>query len=313
MSCTAPLNIVRNLQTEKLCKLKCSYQFKYPPTNLQIQNSGSYLFLQTDEVAIPPVIYNDQNYNINQGAIIVQPSLHKFNGKHAEAELIIMHMNATGTKQLMVCVPIKSSSTTTDSSAAFFDLIIAEIKKTAPSDGMKTTFINSTFTLNKFIPMAPYFSYKGTSIFSSKCRKNSGGSELDYIVFHVDNAITMGTSAFNSLKSLIPNTQNFGTAVEESDNPSGIFYNPSGPISQTQGDIYIDCQPTGDDGEVLVPVRQETSGLLNNGILKILFNNGLMQIIVGVIVMIALWKLMIKVLKGITSSVVKPTIMPSSK
>ena len=312
MSCTAPLNIVRNLQTEKLCKLKCSYQFKYPPTNLQIRNGGYYLYFLPDEVAVPPVVYNDQNYN-SHGFVIVQPSLHKFNGKHAQAELIIMHENATGTKQLMVCIPMKSSSTTTDTSAAFFDMIIAEIKRTAPSDGMKTTFINSTFTLNKFIPMAPYFSYKGTNLFDSKCRKKSGGSELDYIVFHVDNAITMGTSAFNSLKSLIPNTQNFGTAVEESDNPSGIFYNPSGPISQTQGDIYIDCQPTGDDGEVLVPVRQETSGLLNNGILKILFNNGLMQIIVGVIVMIALWKLMIKVLKGITSSVVKPTIMPSSK
>ena len=47
MSCTAPLNIVRNLQTEKLCKLKCSYQFKYAPTNLQITNVGNYLLLQT--------------------------------------------------------------------------------------------------------------------------------------------------------------------------------------------------------------------------------------------------------------------------
>ena len=154
MSCTAPLNIVRNLQTEKLCKLKCSYQFNYAPTNLQIHNVGSYLFLQTDEVAIPPVIYNDENYNMKE-AIIVQPSLHKFNGAHAQAELIIMHRNVTGTKQLMVCVPIKASSTTTDSSAAFFDLILAELIKTAPSSGSKTTFVNSTFTLNKFIPIDP--------------------------------------------------------------------------------------------------------------------------------------------------------------
>ena len=159
MSCTAPLNIVRNRQTEKLCKLKCSYQFKYAPTNLQLFNVGVYLHLQPDEVAVPPVIYNDQNYNVSY-AVIVQPSLHKFNGEHAEAELIVGHVNASGTNLLLVCVPIKSSSTTTDSSAAFFDLIIAEIKKTAPSRGAKTTFTNSTFSLNKFIPMAPYFSYK---------------------------------------------------------------------------------------------------------------------------------------------------------
>ena len=84
----------------------------------------------------------------------------------------------------------------------------------------------------------------------------------------MDNAITMGLSAMASLKRLIPNTQQFGTAVEESENPDGVFYNPSGPISPNQGDIYIDCQPTGDDGEVLVPTRQETTGLLNNSILR---------------------------------------------
>ena len=312
MSCTAPLNIVRNLQTEKLCKLKCSYQFKYAPTNLQITNVGNYLLLQTDEVAIPPVIYNDQNYNVS-GAIIVQPSLHKFNGEHAEAELIVPHVNASGTNQLWVCVPIKSSSTTTDSSAAFFDLIIAEIKKTAPSSGAKTTFTNSTFSLNKFIPMAPYFSYKGTNISRSNCRRNSSGSAIDYIVFHADNAITMGLSAMASLKRLIPNTQQFGTAVEESENPDGVFYNPSGPISPNQGDIYIDCQPTGDDGEVLVPTRQETTGLLNNSILRELMSSQLVEIIIGAIIILVLWKLMSKIVRGITSSVVKPTILSLSK
>ena len=313
MSCTAPLNIVRNRQTEKLCKLKCSYQFKYAPTNLQITNGGGYLLLQPDEVAVPPVIYNDQNYNISFGAGIVQPSLHKFNGEHAEAELIVGHMNASGTNQLYVCVPIKSSSTTTDSSAAFFDLIIAEIKKTAPSVGAKTTFTNSTCSLNKFIPMAPYFSYKGTNMFRSNCPDNAGGAEIDYIVFHEDNAITMGLSAMKSLKSLIPNTQPFGTAVEESENPGGVFYNPSGPISPNQGDIYIDCQPTGDDGEVLVPTRQETTGLLNNSILRELMSSQLVEIIIGAILILVLWKLMLKIVRGITSTVVKPTMLTMGK
>jgi carbonic anhydrase len=312
MSCTAPLNIVRNLQTEKLCKLKCSYQFKYAPTNLLITNAGSFLLLQTDEVAVPPVIYNDQNYNVSDVAI-VQPSLHKFNGEHAEAELIVTHVNASGTNKLFVCVPIKSSSTTTDSSAAFFDLIIAEIKKTAPSGGAKTTFTNSTFSLNKFIPMAPYFSYKGTNLSRSKCPENSSESAIDYIVFHADNAITMGLSAMASLKRLIPNTQQFGRAVEESENPDGVFYNPSGPISPNQGDIYIDCQPTGDDGEVLVPTRQETTGLLNNSILRELMSSQLVEIIIGAIIILVLWKLMSKIVRGITSTVVKPTVLSLSK
>ena len=64
IGCTSPINIVKNLQTEKICKLKCSYQFNYTPTTLTIWNADMMLFMETDEVAIAPVIYNDEYYNV---------------------------------------------------------------------------------------------------------------------------------------------------------------------------------------------------------------------------------------------------------
>ena len=103
--CTAPLNIVQNLQTNKICKLKCAYQFTYAPTSLRIFNAGSFIIMTTDEAATPPVNYNDINYNV-QTTILVQPSLHKYNGQHADAELIITHSAFLFLKPSIYIIPL---------------------------------------------------------------------------------------------------------------------------------------------------------------------------------------------------------------
>ena len=130
MSCTAPLNIVQNLQTDKICKLKCAYQFTYAHTSLQIRNQSVWLYMTVDAAATPPVIYNDQNYTVEH-IILIQPSLHQFNGKKTDAELIITHRSVNRDK-LNVCVPVIASSTSTSNSANFFDMIMATVSQTAP-------------------------------------------------------------------------------------------------------------------------------------------------------------------------------------
>jgi hypothetical protein len=313
IQCTAPINIVRNLQTEKICKLKCSYQFNYTPTTLSIWNEGMFLCLGVDEVATPPVVYNDDNYNIIT-TFLVSPGLHTYNGTAPAAELILWHMNTTFTKELFVCIPIKVSSTSTEDCATFFDLIMNEVSQTAPSDGQRTTYNNTSLTFNKFVPMAPYHSYTGSSllwmgILEGKCYKgDEGGSNAnwkdpvsDYLVFHGEDAITISPQALAILKQVIPKPLNI-TAVDEKLNPGGVFYNPNGPIQQSDGQIYIDCQPTGADGEVLVAARQDSGGLLDNEMLKKLWNFTFMKIIIGAIVMIFLWVVSMKVINGIASN-----------
>jgi carbonic anhydrase len=311
--CTAPLNIVQNLQTNKICKLKCAYQFTYPTTTLQIVNGGNHLLLTTDETANPPVNYNDLNYNV-QYVGLVQPSVHQYNSSKADAELIIIHTTVSG-NPLYVCIPIKNSSTSTSASVNFFDMIMSTVAQTASALGGRTIFTNSTFSLNRFVPMTPYFAYTGTNMFSAACRSKS--SKIDYLVYHLDNAITMSPQAFATLKRVIPDRQTFNEAMSEDKNSGGLFYNPNGPTPANQPDIYIDCQPTGDDGEVLVAAKKDTSSFLDNKLIKDIMGSDILssgiKLIIGLILMVLLWKVIMKVVQGIVSSAVSAKPLPVPK
>jgi carbonic anhydrase len=302
-SATAPLNIIKNTQANNICKLKCSYQFKYAPTNLQILNQGSYLVLKMDEVNFPPVVYNDQNYSVKE-ARLYQPSIHTYgsNSDQADAELIIVHTNTTSTQSLLVCIPIIASSSTTEECATLFDFIIAETKRTAPNSGNQTIYNNPTFSLSKFVPLKPYYSYTGTLPWSPQ------NGSYDYVVFDIENAITMSTSAFQMLSGGSKNGVSITSGLieehrivtlSETANPDGLFYNPSGPVPPNQGEIYIDCQPTGDDGEVLVAARVDSGGMLDNQLLKQLWNFALVKVFIGAMVMLLIWVLSIKIINGI--------------
>lgn len=313
MPCTAPLNIVQKLQTEKTCNLKCAYKFTYTPTSLKITNIQFALLMRVDDTATPPVVFNDENYSVGI-IVLVQPSLHTFNGASADAEIIIQHNNTNSSGKLLnVCIPIKASSTSTASSSNYFDMILAQISQNASTEQGVTNFNSSTFTLNSFVPMKPYYSYVGTDIFNTnKC--DDTDSNVDYIVYHADNAITMSPSAFRILKNVIPidNKTILSKAMEESANSGGIFFNSNGPASSAKPDIYIDCQLVGSDGEVLVPIKvDETKSLLDIGILNKIFGSDFIvtsiKIIIGIILMVVLWKLMIKIVQGISSGVVKQT------
>lgn len=311
--CTAPLNIVQNLQTNKICKLKCAYQFTYPTTTLQITNGGNHLLFTPDETANSPVIYNDMNYNV-QFCGLVQPSVHKYNGQNADAELVIIHATVSG-NPLYVCIPVKNSSTSTAASANFFDMIMSAVAQTASAAGGRTIFTNSTFSLNKFVPMTPYFAYSGTNMFSTRCRERQ--PTIDYLVYHADNAITMSPQAFSTLKRVIPDRQTFGTVLDETANSGGLFYNPSGPTPASQPDIYIDCQPTGDDGEVLVATKKDTNSFLENKLIKDILGSDLLssgiKLIIGLILMLVLWKVIMKVVQGIVSGAVSAKPLPVPK
>lgn len=319
IGCTSPIDIVKNKQTDKICKLKCSYQFNYAPTTLSIWNADMMLFMEPDDVAIAPVIYNDEYYNV-EAVLLMSPSVHTFNGNKAHAELIIFHMNVTFTKKLMVCIPIKRSSTSTTDATTHLDLIMNEVVQTAPSPGQHTVYTNPTFTLNKFVPMAPYFSYTGANLlwnplFGGKCygmktEPDQFGrgehieplaSDIDYIVFHLDDAISMSPQALRGLRQVIPYPTNI-VSIDQNQNPGGLYYNPNGPIPQSKGEIYIDCQPTGDDGEILVAARMDSSGLMDNQMIKKLLNFTFLKLIVGALVMLLIWKFAIKAVNGIAAN-----------
>jgi carbonic anhydrase len=304
---TAPLNIIKNTQNGNTCKLKCAYNFQYAPTNLQLLNQGSYLAMQVDNVNQPPVVYNDENYVVSE-VRLYQPSIHTYgtNKVHASAELIIIHTNNQSAESMLVCVPIMVSTVTNTEASSLFDMILAEVIRTAPNKGNQTIYNNPSFNLGKFIPMKPYFSYSGTLAWEPE------NGSYDYIVFDIADAIQMTSTAYQILAgrnttgvSIINGVieANKIVALPETDNPDGVFYNASGPTANYSGgdsQIYIDCRPTGQSGEVLIPARTDLGGLLNIDSIKFAWNMDLLKLIVAAIIMYAVWRYSLKFFSSIS-------------
>jgi carbonic anhydrase len=289
---TAPIDLTKAITNP--CNLKCSYSFSYSPTNFQITNRGSYLSIKVADTNMPPVIYNDQNYNVKEVRLYHQ-SIHTYGTKRADAELLILHTSITGNSKLFVSVPIMKSGTTTAESASLFDFILSETQRTANNEGGQTIYTNPVLSLGKFVPMKPYYSYIGSLPYSP-----FNGS-YNYVVFHKNDAITMSPQGYKILQSINPTDNGIMTRP----NNDGIFYNSSGPVPPNKGEIYIDCRPTGDDGEVLVPAKTDSGGVLENEYIKKMMSSSLIKVVIGAVLMIIIWLATMKIINGIAANATK--------
>lgn len=290
MSCpnaTAPVDIVND--PSQICDLKCEYSFSYQNTNLNVTNSGDHLkLIPTDKSNNPPVTYNSDKYECTEMRIY-RPSLHSYRGKKADAEIVIIHSNVSGSSgDLLVCVPIMNNGSR-GNSVSIFDKIISSVASTANSAGSQTTVNIPTFSIDKLIPAKPYFSYSGTLPYSP-CNNYNSDSEYDYIVFSLDNdaALSISKQALDALKVVITKT-----ATTTHKNDGGVFFNKKGPTPLTGkgmgDDIFIECNPTDNDGHVLVPLEKNSSQSFNassffsSGIIKFL------HVIIAIIVCFILY------------------------
>jgi carbonic anhydrase len=241
MACTSPINI--DTSTTDKCLLKCMYFFNYGSSSIRIENDTSLLIVHYDGGG--DVVYNKQTYTPTQMQIY-SPSLHTYDGQTAAAEIFIMHSPvAPAVGNLIVSVPILSDSrpTLSDGSNILSDIInyAPDINSTGPS-GI-TSYTSADFNLNLFVPKAPYYQYDGTLPFPFCIPGYS------YIVFDTkDSSLFLDSDTLSKLQSLI--------------NPADVtiykagkaYYNSGGTTSNGfdgDGQIYIDCQPTGEDGEIL--------------------------------------------------------------
>ena len=247
------------------CDLKCAYSFAYPESNLTATNEGSMISLTMDGSRSPPVRYNAQKYNVSK-IMIVSPSIHTFDGSNANAEIIIEHSPSTGGNLLSVAIPIVSSTETTDATN-FINDIIQDVATNAPAQSETTNLNISGFTLQKIIPMKPFYSYETDT--------------TDWVVFGNLYAIPLNSSVLNTLSQIIKPFP-LPTPGDK------LFFNKNGPNQNLKNDgIYISCKPTGSSKEeVPVDYAKNTpsynfSGLLNSPNLKIFF-----QVIIGCILFI---------------------------
>jgi carbonic anhydrase len=296
MSCpnaTAPVNIDKN--TNNICDLKCKYNYNYPFTNLLVRNKGEYLSLKPDPEQVPSVTFNANNYNVSE-IRIYKPSLHSFNGKKTDGELIINHTNVTGVGDLLVCIPLEKANII-NTSTGLLDPIISGVAQRAPSMGGSTNINLPTFSLNKFISQKiPFYSYTGTLPYTP-CN-----GVYNYVVFGTNASVAVGGNAWSSLdKILITNN----IEVKNNDNIE-IFYNKNGATkgggigSGGDDDIYIECNPTGDEGEILVDKSNVFDDLLNDPNSIINKGKSLINILLGAIIIYVLMKVIRTLLNKIS-------------
>ena len=293
MSCpksTSPVNIPTVGTT---CSLKCNFSHNYPSSELKVKHNGDHISFRLNPIQNSPVEYGNSSYDVEE-FMIYSPSIHTFVGEYADAELIIVHRNNMGTEKLAVCIPLMQSNTPNDNSIVL-DNVLSEVGKRANSTGTETQVNLASFNLNKFIPKKPYIIYNGTF----KCDGDDTKDNMNYVVFGKQDAVKITPSSMELLNKIVKKHK-----FEIKSTPkNGFFFNKNGPSSGTTSneDIYIECKPTGSDGEILVPTASawsmsaDTMNLSNVGII--------IGILLGVILMYVLIKLAQTLLKSMKQPV----------
>jgi carbonic anhydrase len=225
------------------CKLKCAYSFNYPISNCVATNKKYYISLTYDTTSIPAVKFNNDNYNVSK-IHIFSPSIHLFNGSKLDGEFIIEHTPLAGGSNLFVCIPIISDG----SSSTDLQNIISTVSNQAPAQGESTNINLSNFTLNSIVPMKSFYSY-------------SVGNKAHFIVYDRKNAISINSESMKTLQSLITSTNDESSVINSifltttdptTGQPILVSINTDGPRNEDtigDGQIYIDCRPTGNSEE----------------------------------------------------------------
>ena len=258
----APINIVENVPN---CSLKCNFSFKYSSSKiLKIRNNGVFIRINLEKMNEPPVTFNNENYNVEE-INIFSPSTHTFAGKNADAEMYIIHSNDNNSSKLIICIPI-SVNNVVDDNSALLSRIVGEMSKRGNSIGEEFIIQEERFSLNNVIPRKPFFFYEGVLEFGHS----------NFIVYNTDNAIPINDKVFKQMKDMLGSLN-----IDVSPADDRLFYNNKGPFynNNTPGndDIYIDCRPTGSDGNVIIPVNDETK--LDMNIFKNINSDFILQLI----------------------------------
>jgi hypothetical protein len=260
---------------------------------------GSMLKIKYDlksDGTVPQAFLNKKKYNVSE-IQIYQPSRNTYKGIRADIEFIILHQGDNNT-QFIVSMPFAVSTTAPASSPAsassssskikpgsiVLDNIISEFTKhTAggtPNPSAQYQITVNNFNLNNFIPNTPYYFY---NIDTATCKQSNIAFDL------LKSGQTISKTAVDKLNGIL--TQNRVTGLYPQINTQIILYvNSKGPNYQgtaTDDKIYIDCQPTGDEGKELykettdigAESRQQGIELLNK-----LMNSGSVQFILAIAV-----------------------------
>lgn len=277
MSCPnsdSPINISTTANVLS-CEVFCSYMHQYKDSACTVTYYPDHLKLSYDATTSAAVTFNNEGYNVRE-IDIYAPSIHTYNGSSADAEMLIIHDGAG--KKLIVSIPLVQSSGGATLSSKNLDDIIGKfsttVDKTKTNDSQLINVQN--YNMENFIPSSPYYFYMGGAPFSP-C-----DGQYNFVVF--DKTKSPVTIHADTLKTLTNMIQPSGIkAVTRSD----YYYNSSGPnVKPGSGgkkdEIYIECNPAGEDGEILYQSPPTMSADMSALSMDNLMHNPYLNVIIGV-------------------------------
>jgi len=256
---TGPVDIKHD-STTLTCDLKCNFSYKYIISGVVATNKKNYLSLKLSDGESQTVTYTSNkgiglcnkygggggNYSVDE-IRLYSPSLHTYSGTHADAELIIYHNNIVGGKNLLICIPISSTLGSPNAASKQLTEIVNYMSKMGNSQTEGDNIQGVNFNLNNFIPDDYYYTYTATLPYYPcyNC--------IDYIVFNIGNGVVnISPSTLKQLNNIISKNE---LTIKEINSTLEFTYSKNKPkygSSDPDKNIYIECNPTGADGEVLV-------------------------------------------------------------
>jgi len=192
-----------------------------------------------------PAKYNGVDYKVDH-IHIYQPSLHRYDGALADAELLAYHSSSDG-RNLIVSIPINIGNGAGKQSSDIMNTILQNLPSRSRSGGKYISDVNN-FNLGNLIPKEGFFTYVGRHLLPQYT------GIYNYIVYHKKDAILVFRDSLASLNDANRDTAITKTEpISENRMPRNMFYyNKRGANNaKGSGDIYIKCNPTGEDGTVL--------------------------------------------------------------
>lgn len=276
MSCPnsdSPINISTTANVLS-CEVFCSYMHQYKDSACTATYYTDHIKLSYDATTSAAVTFNNEGYNVRE-VNIYAPSIHMYNGSSADAEMLIIHDGAG--KKLIVSIPLVQSNNTATSATILNDIIekfSSTVDKTKTNDSQLINVQN--YNMENFIPNSPYYFYMGGAPFSP-C-----DGQYSFVVF--DKTKSPVTISSDTLKILTGLIQPSGIkAVSRSD----YYYNSSGPNVKpgsrgNKDEIYIECNPTGEDGEILYQTPPMSSVDLGALSMDNLMHNPYLNVAIGI-------------------------------
>jgi hypothetical protein len=320
-NCLSPVNISSTDPSIKECNIYCTYYYDYNDSSCIVSvnsndPSGNYLEIKYDlknSGTSPHVGFNGENYNVSS-IRVYQPSLHTYDGQYAPVELLIFHDGPTykggSTKKLIVSIPYQSGTassnyTSSKSGGRVLENIIIDYYKLAPTPQPSTQVATTTttttmvkppsspqnlniknFNLSNFIPNTQYYYYVAPDLPKvGVCQKTI---TTNYILFNINQgAQYISSDSITKLQALISKSS---FPIRQNQVFKSAKFPNSDSVGAKANEIYIDCNPTGTEGEELYTPAID-SGEKVSSISKMvenLKNSEIVQFLASIIVSIVL-------------------------